>query len=342
VRRLAVRFERLLVPIVLDEQEVVMTASVGIVVTNDPSTAVESLVADADIAMYQAKEAGKNRYAVFDEQVRSKLQERLTLVGELRKALDHNGLAVAFQPVVDLTTDRLVSVEALLRWNHPTRGPIPPDEIVAVAEETGLIDAVGTWVLRHACQQLAAWRRTFGAQAPDYVAVNVSGHQLIGGTFPGVVEAALRSAGLDGSNLCLELTESVLMVDVEETLSTMNGLRDLGVRWAIDDFGTGYSSLAYLKRFPVEFLKVDRSFVSNLTDGGEDAAIVSAVVALGRALGIAVVAEGVEGADQLAELRRLGCALVQGFYLGRPVPASELAAQLRPTVIEFSTTRTSP
>jgi diguanylate cyclase (GGDEF)-like protein/PAS domain S-box-containing protein len=316
-------------PMVLCDQELVITASIGVVVTDDLSSDVESLVADADVAMYQAKERGKNGLAFFDEGARSEFQERLSLASDLRRALDREELSVAFQPVVDVESGVLVGVEALLRWVHPTRGPVPPVDVVTVAEETGLIGAVGTWVLRAACRQFAAWRAEFGAGAPGYVAVNVSGHQLMRDDLQHTVEAALAEAGLRGEDLCLELTESVLMGDVEAALTAMNGLKAQGVRFAIDDFGTGYSSLAYLKRFPVELLKVDRSFVSNLTDGGEDAAIVAAVVALGQALGLSVVAEGVEFADQMDELREVGCSFAQGYLLGRPVPANDIAERLR-------------
>jgi EAL domain-containing protein (putative c-di-GMP-specific phosphodiesterase class I) len=311
----------------LGEQELAVTASVGVVVTADPLAEVESLVADADVAMYQAKQAGKNRCALFDEQVRSNLQNRLSLAGDLRKAIDNEDLAVAFQPVVDLVTGVLVGVEALLRWTHPVRGAVSPAELVAVAEDTGMIVTIGSWVLRRSCEQLAAWRVEYGEASPRYVAVNVSGHQLSLSDLPDIVEATLRETGLRGEDLCLELTESVLMVDVDGTLLTMNRLKALGVRLAIDDFGTGYSSLAYLKRFPVELLKVDRSFVSNLTGQGEDAAIVAAVVALAHALGLSVVAEGVEEAEQMAELHRLGCAFGQGYFLGRPVAALEVATR---------------
>jgi diguanylate cyclase (GGDEF)-like protein/PAS domain S-box-containing protein len=316
-------------PVLLNGQELVATASVGVVVTSDLTVAVEALVANADIAMYQAKEAGRNRCALFDEQVRSELEDRLALVRDLRRAIDHEELSVAFQPVIDVPSGRLTSVEALLRWNHPTRGPVRPDEIIAVAEETGMIDAVGSWVLKSSCDQLAEWRSEFGAAAPKYIAVNVSGHQLNQIDLPDLVEQTLRAAGLQGPDLCLELTESVLMRNVESTMSTMNALKALGVRLAIDDFGTGYSSLAYLKRFPVEVLKVDRSFVSHLTVDGEDAAIVAAVVALAHALGLKVVAEGVETPEQLAELRHLGCTFAQGYLLGRPAAAEIITDRIR-------------
>jgi EAL domain-containing protein (putative c-di-GMP-specific phosphodiesterase class I) len=326
-------------PILVGGHELTVTTSVGVMLTRDGGAAVDSLVADADVAMYQAKEAGKNRCAVFEETVRSQMQDRLVLVGDLRRAVTSELLSVAFQPIVELSNDHVVGAEALLRWHHPTRGSVPPNEVIPVAEETGLIDAVGLWVLRQACHQLAGWQREFGSKAPGYVSVNVSGRQLQRPDFPDLVEAALKEAGLSGDGLCLELTESVLMSDVSSTLATMHRLRDLGIRLAIDDFGTGYSSLAYLKRFPVELLKVDRSFVANLAangGNGEDAAIVSMVVALADALGVAVVAEGVETAEQMAGLRDLGCALAQGYLLGRPARADDLSSRFRRTLVASS------
>ena len=320
--------DALALPVTLGEDEVRITASVGVVVTADRRT-VEGIVRDADVAMYQAKEGGKDRYALFDERVRSGLKDRLALVTDLRRAVEDDGLSVAYQPVVDLKTGALASVEALLRWEHPTRGQVPPSELVPLAEETGVITAVGTWMLRQSCAQLARWRAELGDGAPAYVAVNLSAHQLSRHDLPDIVANALADAGLQGSDLCLELTESVLMADAGNSVDALAALRSQGVRLAIDDFGTGYSSLAYLKRFPVELLKVDRSFVSGMADDGGDAAIVAAVVGLAQALGLAVVAEGVESAEQLGELARLGCTYAQGFHLGRPATADAMTERLR-------------
>jgi EAL domain-containing protein (putative c-di-GMP-specific phosphodiesterase class I) len=314
---------------VLDDAELLVTASVGVVVTNDRQTAVESLVRDADVAMYQAKEAGKDRYAIFDERVRWKLQDRLGLVTDLRRAIDARELSVAFQPIVDLGTGKATGVESLLRWQHPARGVISPAEFIPLAEETGTIVGIGAWVLRQACAQLAAWQDELGAAAPSYVSVNLSARQLSHPELHSTVSHALEESGLRGEQLCLELTESVLLADVDAALNTLLGLQELGVRLAIDDFGTGYSSLAYLKRLPVELLKVDRSFVSDLTAYDGDAAIVSAVLGLADAFSVTVVAEGVETTDQLDQLRRLGCPFAQGYHLGRPVTADELTMRLR-------------
>ena len=312
-------------PTMLGESEVRVTASVGVVLIDRDNSAAEALMRDADVAMYQAKGAGKARAAMFEEHVRTEVQDRLALVNDLRRAIDCDELDVVYQPVHDLTTRSVVSVEALVRWLHPTRGPVSACDIIELAEETGTILDVGTWVLRHACEQLATWRSTLGTAAPRYVAVNVSARQLSAGLV-GSVARTLRDYGLDGSDLCLELTESVLMVDSSATMRTLEQLRELGVRLAIDDFGTGYSSLAYLQRLPVELLKVDRSFVATMLEEGS--AIVSAVISMAAALGLEVVAEGVEEAEQLLALSELRCRYAQGYYLGRPMSAAAAADHL--------------
>jgi diguanylate cyclase (GGDEF)-like protein/PAS domain S-box-containing protein len=320
--------------IVVPPYDIRVTASVGVAVTSDGSTDVETLVRNADVAMYQAKGGGKARSALFDEEVRSGIEERLALTMDLRRAVDDGEISVAYQPVVEVSTGRITSIEALARWDHPTRGTVPPSEFVPLAEETGVIASLGTWVLREACSQLARWRHQLGSAAPAYVAVNVSAHQLLQADLPEIVMAALAESGLDGRSLCLELTESVLMADAEASMAALSTLQGVGVRFAIDDFGTGYSSLAYLRRFSVEVLKVDQSFVAGLDHDGEDAAIVNAVISLARSLGLAVVAEGVETPAQLDRLIELGCGYAQGYLLGGPVRADVLAAVLRATRLQ--------
>ena len=312
-------------PTTLGDAEVRVTASVGVVMVDGHSTAAEALMRDADVAMYQAKGAGKARAAMFEERVRSEVQDRLALVTDLRRAIEESSLDVVYQPVHDLSHGNVVSVEALVRWLHPTRGPISARDIIELAEDTGTIVDVGRWVLRKACEQLATWQRDLGPAAPTYVAVNVSARQL-SGELVAVVDEALETFGLSGSHLCLELTESVLMSDADVAISVLGQLRDRGVRLAIDDFGTGYSSLAYLQRLPVELLKVDRSFVATMLDGGD--AIVTAVIGMARALGLSVVAEGVESADQLLALERLHCRYAQGYHLAKPMSAPALANHL--------------
>jgi diguanylate cyclase (GGDEF)-like protein/PAS domain S-box-containing protein len=315
-------------PFDLDGNEVQATASVGVVLADDPDATADTLVRDADVAMYQAKESGRARCAIFDEDARQAMHARLMLANGLRRAMERDELSLAYQPVVDLGTGRVASAEALLRWTHPTRGPVPPAELIELAEETGDIMAVGAWVLRRACAQLAAWRMLAPHAAPQYVSVNLSAHQLRHGGFVDLVSEALSTAGLKPADLCLELTESVLMTDSAAHIGALAALRDRGVLLAIDDFGTGYSSLAYLKRVPVDFLKVDRHFVAGLGGKGGDAPIVSAIVQMARALGLPVVAEGVETREQLDFLVGLRCAYAQGYLLGRPMTADSFAAQL--------------
>jgi EAL domain-containing protein (putative c-di-GMP-specific phosphodiesterase class I) len=274
--------------------------------------------------MYQAKGAGKARSAMFAEHVRAEVQERLVLVTDLRRAIDNDELDIVYQPIHDLHAGSVVSVEALVRWLHPTKGPISARDIIDLAEDNGAILAVGTWMLRHACEQLSSWKRTLGEAAPRYVAVNVSARQL-SAEFIGLVHSVLKEYGLAGSDLCLELTESVLMVDAEVARTTLDALRACGVRLAIDDFGTGYSSLAYLERLPVELLKVDRTFVAGMVGGN---VIVNAVLGLARALELEVVAEGVESPDQLEALLSMGCRYAQGYLLARPMSAAAVADHL--------------
>jgi EAL domain-containing protein (putative c-di-GMP-specific phosphodiesterase class I) len=226
---------------------------------------------------------------------------------------------------MDLDTGRISGVEALARWDRPGVGPVDPSEFIALAEDLGLIDALGELVLRRACAELASWRAANRECAPGFVSVNLSVRQLNNPDLVSVVRNVLDSSGLQGQELCLEITESVLITDPERVLQVLLELKAIGVRMAIDDFGTGYSSLAYLQRFPGDYLKVDRSFVQRLTDGttgSASAAIVSAVIGMAEAIGLTVVAEGVETSDELAEVRRLGCTGAQGYYLGRPVPAA--------------------
>ena len=326
--------DRLLValdqPFRIEPYEIRVTASVGVTTaTADRALDAQTLVRNADVAMYQAKGAGKARWAVFDADVRSEIEARMALTTDLRRAVEAHRLAVAYQPVVDLATMRVTSVEALVRWYDPVRGAVAPSDFVPLAEETGTIVPLGAWVLKTACAQLSRWRAEFGDAAPSTVAVNLSAKQLSEPDLAGMVTTALADAGLTGRDLCLELTESVLMADAEGAMASLSALKAIGVRLAIDDFGTGYSSLAYLRRFPVEQLKIDRSFLNGLNRGGEDAAIVEAIVGLARSLGLAVVAEGVETEAQLRRLEELECDYAQGFYLGHPVSGELLTANMR-------------
>ena len=308
------------VPLPLYGREAVITASIGIAYVAGGGRA-EDVLRDADVAMYRAKERGRSRIEVFDEAVRARILERLETEHLLRRALDRGELDVHYQPIVRVGSGALVSFEALVRWNHPERGLVSPDEFIPMAEDTGLIIPIGRWVLREACAQVSAWRAASPSMGSVQVSVNLSAKQFNNPDIVSTVAEALAMASLPAAALTLEITESVLMEEVESTAQTLRALKDLGVGLSIDDFGTGYSSLSYLKRFPVDALKIDRSFVDGLGTDAEDHAIVSAVVSLAHALGLSVVAEGVETRCQLEELRRLGCDSAQGYLLGRPQPA---------------------
>jgi predicted signal transduction protein with EAL and GGDEF domain len=316
-------------PAVLDGTEVAVSTSVGIVVAEGRQDA-EGLLRDADVAMYQAKQAGKARCAVFDERVRTGLQERLNLSGDLRRALAADEITVAYQPIWDVTGPApvAVAVEALVRWHHPARGDVPAGQVIALAQDSGQIDQLGEYVLRRACADLAQWRRTDTGLADLAVSVNVSTPELRNGRLVDRVHDALTANHLRGADLWLELAETVATDGVDGARATLVELRALGVRLAVDDFGTGYSSLAYLRRLPVQAVKIDRAFVGHLDTSGGDAAIVGAVVAVADALGLTAVAEGVERPEQLDALVRLGCAQAQGYLLGAPGPASSIPALL--------------
>jgi len=307
-------------PCVIDNQEINVTASLGIAVADGDATP-ESLLRDADTAMYRAKAFGNGRIELFDEALRAKVERRLATASALHRALEREELIVHYQPVVDLSTGAMVSAEALLRWEHPDGHLVGPDEFIPLAEETGLIVPIGAWVLEQACMQLAQWQRTEPSMS---VAVNLSVRQILAPDIAGLIEGVLQRTGVRPESLCLELTESVFMKDVDYFERTLAGLKALGVALSIDDFGTGYSSLSYLKRFPLDAVKVDRAFVDGLGTDPHDSSLVAAIVAMADALGLEVTAEGVETQDQLAQLKRLHCQRAQGFYLARPMPATAM------------------
>ena len=299
-----------------------ITACVGIAISDENATP-ESLLRDSDAAMYRAKERGRGSIELFDEELRTRVERQIETESALRQALERNEFTVYYQPVVDLLTGAMVSAEALLRWEHPERGAIMPDEFIPLAEETGLIVPIGAWVLEQACWQLVKWRRTVPSMSVS-VAVNLSVRQTAAPDIAGVIEDVLRRTGARAEDLCLELTESIFMEDVLYFERALDSLKALGVKLSIDDFGTGYSSLSYLKRFPVDAVKVDRSFVDGLGSDPHDSALVAAILAMAAALDLEVTAEGVETPDQLANLKNLGCQRAQGFYLARPMPAADL------------------
>jgi diguanylate cyclase (GGDEF)-like protein len=307
-------------------------ASIGLVLAAPGGgRAPEDLLADADAAMYRAKERGRGRWELFDEALRARLTARLRIEEDLRHALEHapSQLAVAYQPIFRLADRGLRAVEALVRWHHPIRGLVPPGDFIGVAEESGLVVALGEHVLRTACRQVAEWRRS--APALDLrLTVNVSARQIAEPGIADVVADALAESGLPATALGLEITEGLLLEDSTSTSQTLQALRARGVVLVLDDFGTGYSSLGYLLRHPLDALKVDRSFVAALgEDGNGDGAIVEAIVGMARALGMPTIPEGVETEAQLARLRSMGCDFAQGFHLARPLPPEGIAALLR-------------
>jgi diguanylate cyclase (GGDEF)-like protein len=310
-------------PFQLDCGEFFATASVGFCLYPDDAASMSELVSSADTALYHAKHGGRNRLAEFVPAMTAATQRRAALERELRHAIEQRQLAVHYQPQFSCATGELIGVEALLRWRHPKHGPISPAEFIPIAEDSGLIVPLGSWVLRRACEDVAAWEQA-GAP-PLMVAVNMSARQLREPNFIDDVIRALSQSGLAPERLELELTESLLMEDLASAVSFMEEVRALGVRLAIDDFGTGYSSLAYLQSFPINQLKVDRSFVQLLPHSGET--VIQAILALAHGFGLSVVAEGVEEQTQLDWLREAGCDLVQGFLLGKPMPPEEFAAR---------------
>ena len=310
------------------DAEVVVTASVGVMLAEDGDATPEALLRDADVAMYRAKDLGGGRIEVFDEPMRRRLLERARTERDLRSALAHAQLELHYQPIVALGDGDIRGVEALLRWRHPERGLIGPDDFIPIAEESGLIVSIGRWVLAQACRQLVHWDETLGIEV-GYVSVNLSARQLADPELVGDVLQILRGTGIAPGRLSLEVTESMLLHETPLTRDALHALRDAGVRLVLDDFGTGWSSLGYLKRVPIDGLKVDRTFVAGLGEAGDDRHIVSAIASLAGALELSIVAEGVETVEHSRFLRELGCAFGQGFVFARPMPAAELEAVVR-------------
>jgi diguanylate cyclase (GGDEF)-like protein/PAS domain S-box-containing protein len=308
----------------LEGKEVFLHASIGIASTDqasvDRAAAAEELLRNADVAMYMAKEAGKARYQIFEPAMHDTALKRLELKADLQRAVDNEEFVLHYQPVIELETGRIEGLEALLRWEHPVRGMVPPLDFIPLAEETGLIVPIGTWVLHEACTRARELQERFPADPPLHMAVNLSARQLQRPEVVSDVGLALMESGLSPSSLTLEITESVMMQDVELSTRRLGELKELGVRLAVDDFGTGYSSLNYIRRFPVDVLKVDKSFVDGVNEGGEVSALTAAIIELAGILKLRPIAEGIERADQLEKLRALNCDSGQGFYFAKPLP----------------------
>jgi predicted signal transduction protein with EAL and GGDEF domain len=315
-------------PFLVAGTELSTSASIGITFSALGYTNPEDVLRDADTAMYKAKGAGKARYALFDASLHTEVAGRLRLEGDLRHAIDEGRLTVAYQPVFELASGRLSGFEALVRWQHPTSGAISPVDFLPIAEEAGLMLRLTDFVMHCACRQLREWHELDPGWAELTMNVNVSGHDVAHAAFVARVTRAIVEAGLKPRHLCLELTENILMSRLEGALPVLGELRRLGVGLAIDDFGTGYSSLSHLSTLPIDCLKIDRSFVSRLETGSNEAAVVRSIILLGSSLGKVVVAEGIESETQLAQLREMGCRLGQGYLLAQPLAASQVSSLL--------------
>jgi diguanylate cyclase (GGDEF)-like protein/PAS domain S-box-containing protein len=314
-------------PFTEGRKELFVHASIGVAVLASRDQTAEELLRNADIAMYIAKRKGKNRVEVFERSMHAAALTRLALKGDLERAIERDEFFVLYQPVMDLSSLVIVGVEALLRWRHPERGVVGPLEFIPVAEETGLIIELGLWVLREACRQSVAWD-AIAPKRPLTMAVNVSGRQVAEPGFVAEVAQVLAETGLDPTRLVLEFTEGVLIQDTEATMATLRELKTLGVRLAIDDFGTGYSSLSYVRQFPIDVLKIDRSFVASMSDGPDETALLQSILQLSETLHLETVAEGIEDAGQLSELQTLGADLGQGFLFAEPLASGEISALL--------------
>jgi diguanylate cyclase (GGDEF)-like protein/PAS domain S-box-containing protein len=318
-------------PFILDDREVVVTVSIGIAVSISGQEHAEDLLRNADVAMYRAKSDGRARYVVFDPSMHIDSLARLELESDLRNALQHEEFRVHYQPIIAIGTGIITEVEALVRWQHPTRGLVFPNEFIPIAESTGLIIPLGLWVLEEACRQVAAWHGQFRTQPPLVLSVNLSPRQFQQPSIVADVARALEESGFPANCLKLEITEGIIMLDVEATIRTLWELKGLGLQIAVDDFGTGYSSLSYLKRLPLDVLKIDRSFVSGIGHNQEDTAIVHAIMAMAKSLNFKVTGEGIETAEQLALLGEWGCDWGQGFLFSKPLDRAKAEALLEST-----------
>src|SRR5438270_5707147 len=316
-------------PFNVDGEHVWLTACIGVALNDGDGDSASPLQRDAEAALMRAQAAGPGHHVLLDRSTRAERADRHELVQRLRAALRLGQFRLRYQPVVSTTDGHIVGVEALLRWEDPRRGQVQPDDFVPLLEETGLIVPVGAWVLEEACRQAAAWRRSGPPAADLTITVNVAPRQLAQPDFVATVARALETTGANPRQLCLEITEAALIEDFDVVRRQLAKVREMGVRLAVDDFGTGYSSVGYVRQFPLDSVKIDKSFVQGLTAGAEDAAIAQAIIKMAHALGLSTVAEGVESAEELARLQQLGCDLVQGFYFAKPLTADAIDGLMR-------------
>jgi diguanylate cyclase (GGDEF)-like protein len=320
--------EELAKPLHFEGREIFVSASIGIALSSARLGMPEEILRDADLAMYHAKSKGNARHEIFDDSMSAPALDRMDLEMDLRSAISRQEFRLHYQPILRMDTGRITEVEALIRWQHAKRGLLQPDSFIGLTEETGLIVPIGQWVLREACRQAREWQLEFPSIPPLVMSVNLSAKQFQNPNLVQEISQALAESGLAAGSLKLEITESVVMQDAPATLAKLKDLKDLGIRLAIDDFGTGYSSLGYLKRFPVDTIKIDRSFVKGLSKDGNDNAIVRAVITVAKTLNMDVTAEGVETEQQRIELKALGCDRAQGFLFARPADAEHVGPLL--------------
>ena len=326
-------------PVYLGGHELYVSTSIGIAIYPLDDIDQENLIKDADSAMYRSKEMGRNMYQFYTKDINSAINDRFQMESSLRHAIERNEFILHYQPKVDIDSGMIVGAEALIRWLHPKAGIIMPSEFISILEETGLIVSVGEWVLRTACAQNQMWQGL--NRQPLQIAVNLSARQFLQKDLVAMIGKILKETGLSPDLLELELTESMLMAHSDYNMETLKELTNLGIQISIDDFGTGYSSLSYLKRFSIHSLKIDQSFVRDIAIDPDDAAIATAVVAMGNSLRLNVIAEGVENPEQLQALRNMGCHQAQGFLLGAPMPADIFTEHLRRTA-QLDSTADSP
>jgi diguanylate cyclase (GGDEF)-like protein len=318
----------LALPFNLNGHEVFATVSIGIALSSTGYDRPEEVLRDADTAMYRAKMLGKARHEVFDKTMHARAMNLLQMESDLRRAIERNEFVLHYQPIVALETGTISGFEALIRWQHPERGFVPPDDFIPIAEETGLIIPIGQWVLEEACRQIHEWQEQFTQYPPLQISVNLSSKQFVNSNLIDQIRRVLRETNVEPQSLKLEITESVVMENFDMAIEMLNQLRTLGIELSIDDFGTGYSSLSYLHRFPISTLKIDRSFVSRMSDNNENAEIVRTIMMLARSLKMDVVAEGVETIDQLTQLAMLECEYGQGYYFSKPLKIADAAKLL--------------
>jgi diguanylate cyclase (GGDEF)-like protein len=326
VKRLVERIQReFKLAFLIEGNEVYVTQSIGIAPELDRYEQPDQILSDADIAMYAAKAKGKARYEIFDDGMHSNIVERLQLEADLRIAVKRKSeFILYYQPILDVNTRQLAGFEALVRWHHPRRGLLQPMTFIPLAEETGLIHTLGEWILRESCRQLKQWQIKYQASPPLTMSTNVSGRQFLKYNFADMLIGILHDSGVDPNLLAIEITESIIMEDLDIAVLAMKKLRDIGVQIHIDDFGTGYSSLSYLNKFPVTALKIDRSFISKMSVSEENREIVRAIISLAQNLNLKVIAEGIEEPSQLSEISAMECNFAQGYYFSEPMAASDI------------------